>query len=79
MQSELTRAKNRLIREKADKSVIDVIEERILSIKKTRYELSSRANKDSISMINISFGKYFWDRNSHGVKNTLNGFLGIYK
>ena len=61
-QQELTRTRNKLIREKADKVVIGIIEERILSIKKTRYELSSRKNKDSISSINMSFGKYFWDR-----------------
>jgi hypothetical protein len=60
MQYELLRTKKRLICAKADKYVIDIIEARIVSIKKTRYELSSRQNKDSISSLNMSFGKYFW-------------------
>ena len=66
-QTELTRTRNRFVREKSDKSLIDDVELQILAIKKARYELSSRTNKDSISMQNISFGKYFWDRDSHGI------------
>jgi hypothetical protein len=77
IQTELTRTKNRLIRAKAEKYVIDTVEARILSIKKTRYELSSRQNKDSISMINMSFGKYFWDRSPRELALKSNGFGGI--
>ena len=68
-QSELLSTKHKLLRINADKSVIKIIDERILSIKKTRFDLSVNKDKDKCHRANVSFGSFFWDKDKEYLKN----------
>jgi hypothetical protein len=68
-QSELRSTKHKLLRSNADKSVIKIIDDRILSIKKTRFDLSVNKDKDKCHRANVSFGSFFWDKDKEDLKN----------
>jgi CII-binding regulator of phage lambda lysogenization HflD len=65
-QSELLSTKHKLLR---NKSVIKIIDDRILNIKKTRFDLSVNKDKDKCHRANVSFGSFFWDKNKEELKN----------
>lgn len=67
-QKEMFSLKRKMIRENASKTVLEIIDARILSIKKTRYELSVYKYKDTCSKTNVDFGSYFWNKDSEFIK-----------